>query len=190
MGTCMMLSSWSTTSLEEVASSGCGLKWFQLYVYKDRELTADLVRRAEKAGYRALVVTVDTPVVGKRLADVRNRFSLPPHLRLAHFNTQSTQSSLTPNSVVVGEGSYLGKYTNDLLDLSLTWEIIEWLRSVTSLPILLKGILTAEDAVEALRHDVQGIVVSNHGGRQLDGVLASVRSSLALAHSTRYTMLH
>ena len=173
MGTCMMLSSWSTTSLEEVAEvSGSGLRWFQLYVYRDRALTRNLVLRAEKAGYQALVITVDAPVVGKRLADARNRFSLPPHLHLANFSTDTPQSTLTADGTL--EGSYLERYTRDLLDPGLTWEGIQWIRSLTTLPVLVKGILTAEDAVEAVRCGVQAIVVSNHGGRQLDGVLASV----------------
>ena len=178
-----MLSSWSTTSLEEVAeASGGGLNWFQLYVYRDRDLTESLVLRAERAGYKALVVTVDAPVVGKRLADARNQFSLPPHLHLANFSSDSPQSSLTSDRTV--EGSYLEKYTRDLLDPSLTWEGIDWIRGLTRLPVLVKGILTAEDAVEAVRRGVRGIVVSNHGGRQLDGVLASVsRPPLSLSLS-------
>jgi (S)-2-hydroxy-acid oxidase len=174
MGTCMMLSSWSTTSLEEVAdtSGEMGLRWFQLYVYRDRDLTRNLVLRAERSGYKAIVVTVDAPVVAKRLADARNRFSLPPHLHLANFNTQLPQSSLTSDCAL--EGSSLEKYTRDLLDASLTWEGVDWIQGLTGLPVLVKGILTAEDAVEAVRHGVQGIIVSNHGGRQLDGVLATI----------------
>ena len=174
LGTCMMLSSWSTTSIEDVAeaSGSGGLRWFQLYVYRDREVTRSLVERAEQAGYKAIVVTVDTPVVGQRLADARNRFSLPPHLHLANFSSTTPQSSLASDST--SEGSSLHKYTTEMLDPSLTWEGIDWIRGMTRLPVLLKGILTAEDAREALKHDVQGIVVSNHGGRQLDGVPATV----------------
>ena len=176
MGTCMMLSSWSTTSLEEVAgASDTSLRWFQLYVYRDRHLTKNLVLRAERTGYQALVVTVDAPIVAKRLADARNKFSLPPHLHLANFSTDLPQSSLTTNGAT--EGSSLERYTRDLLDPSLTWEGIDWIRSLTQLPVLVKGILTAEDAVEAVKHGVQGIIVSNHGGRQLDGVLATVSRS-------------
>ena len=179
MGTCMMLSSWSTTSLEEVAraSESC-LRWFQLYVYRDRDLTRSLVQRAERAGYQALVVTVDAPIVGKRLADARNKFSLPSHLHLANFSSDSPQASLAGDGT--HEGSYLERYTRDLLDPSLTWEGIEWIRNLTQLPVLVKGILTAEDAAEAVRRGVRGIVVSNHGGRQLDGVLASVSALSSL----------
>ena len=172
MGTCMTLSSWSTTSIEDVAqASGHGLRWFQLYIYKDKQINRDLVLRAERAGYKALVVTVDTPVLGKRLSDCRDTFNLPPHLSLANFSGTSVASSLVP-----GEGSGLHKYTMALIDHTLTWESIDWLREVTKLPILLKGILTAEDAEEVLKHNIQGIIVSNHGGRQLDGVPATVRN--------------
>ena len=172
MNTCMILSSLSTTSIEDVAqASGNGLRWFQLYIYKDKQITKDLVLRAERAGYKALVVTVDTPVLGKRLADCRDKFNLPPYLSLANFSGTSVASSL-----VRGEGSGLYNYTTALFDTSLTWEAIHWLREVTKLPILLKGILTAEDTREALKHNIQGIIVSNHGGRQLDGVPATVRS--------------
>ena len=170
----MMLSSWSTTSIEDVAeASGSGLRWFQQYIYRDRELTKSLVQRAERAGYSAIVVTVDTPIVGKRLADTRNKFNLPPHLCLANFSSTSPQSTLESHDDI--EGSYLHHYTTKLLDSSVTWEDIDWIRGLTTLPVLVKGILTAEDARLALNHKVSGIIVSNHGGRQLDGVAATVR---------------
>lgn len=178
----MMLSSWSTTSIEDVAeASGCGLRWFQLYVYRDRELTKNLILRAERAGYKALVITVDTPVVGQRLVDARNRFNLPPHLCLPNFSSTSPQATLVSDQAV--EGSFLYKYTVDMIDPSLTWEDIDWIRGLTRLPILIKGILTAEDAQEALKHNVQGIIVSNHGARQLDGVPATV-SGVYILHYT------
>ena len=169
----MTLSSWSTTSIEDVAMvSGSGLRWFQLYVYRDKDLTRDLVLRAERAGYGAVVVTVDTPILGKRLADTQNRFDLPPHLSLANFGRTSAAAAAISAGKAAKSG--LHQYTVSLLDPSLAWEQLAWLRSVTRLPILLKGVLTAEDAREALNHDVQGIIVSNHGARQLDGVLATV----------------
>lgn len=174
---CMMLSSWTTTSIEEVASA-CGhqgLRWFQLYVYKNRNLTASLIHRAEKAGYRALVITVDTPILGRRLADARNKFNLPPHLTLANFkDTDSADSQAATSLVVKSHDSGLHQYTKELIDPSLNWEMIDWACKETCLPVILKGILTREDAKEALRHGVKGIVVSNHGARQLDGVPATV----------------
>ena len=165
----MMLSSGSTNSIEDVAqASGGGLRWFQLYVVQDRDVTRSFVSRAERAGYKALVVTVDRQISGRRIASARNRFEVPPHLSLANFSDTKYRSADTDK----GSGVY--QTTTGLFDPSLTWEDIDWLRGITKLPILLKGILTAEDAEEALRHDIQGIMVSNHGGRQLDGVLATV----------------
>lgn len=175
-----MLSTWSTTSLEDVAEAGGScLKWFQLYIYKDKELTESLVRRAERAGYKAIAITVDTPIVGHRIIDARNKFNLPPHLGLPNFSSTVPQSTLTSDDPV--EGSFLYKYTTDLLDPSLTWESIDWIRGITRLPILVKGILTAEDAREALKHNIQGIIVSNHGARQLDGVPATVSRAFDMA---------
>ncbi|XP_015930701.2 2-Hydroxyacid oxidase 1 isoform X1 [Parasteatoda tepidariorum] len=167
----MILSTLSTTSMEDVAKAAPNSKrWFQLYIYNERKVTENLVARAEKAGFSALVVTVDTPVFGHRIADSRNRFALPPHLRLANFDTDL--SSL-PSST---EESNLNKYVNSLFDPSLTWEDILWLKSITSLPIIVKGVLTAEDAISAVKYGVSGIIVSNHGGRQLDGVPATIEA--------------
>ena len=171
MGTAMILSSWSTTNIEDVAkASGTGLRWFQLYVYRNKSFTRELISRAERAGYRAIVLTVDTPILGRRLADTRNRFSLPDHLSLANFTHETEGSAL----IVKEHSSGLQQYTAKLIDPSLTWETVDWLCDITKLPVLLKGILTAEDALEAVKHDIKGIIVSNHGGRQLDGVPATV----------------
>jgi 4-hydroxymandelate oxidase len=143
-GTVMCLSTLSTVGLEEVAEAAPdGLRWFQLYWGPDRSQVQDLVERAAAAGYRAIVVTVDLPEVGRRERDLRSGFETPASL-------------------------------SDVTDNSLTWRDLEWLRSHTALPILVKGILTAEDAVLATEAGVDGIVVSNHGGRQLDGVAASL----------------
>ena len=172
LDTCMILSSWSTTSLEEVAKAGGtkGLRWFQLYVYNDKDVTRRLIQRAERAGYKALVVTVDTPVLGKRIVDARNGFNLPPHLTLANFDDTALASKL---KVKEGDSS-LHRYTQALIDPGLTWDTIRWVQGLTKLPVLVKGVLTAEDALEAVEHGVKGIVVSNHGARQLDGVPATV----------------
>ena len=172
MGTCMILSSWATRSIEEVAqvSGGGGLRWFQLYVYSDKSITANLVQRAEQTGYKALVITIDTPILGRRLADCRNGFNLPGHLKLANFSTDIAQSSMESSQSESG----LYKYTKALIDSRLTWDTITWTKSITRLPVIVKGILTAEDALLAVEHGVDGILVSNHGARQLDGVLATV----------------
>ncbi len=163
--TLMIVSTMATRSLEDVAQAATGPLWFQLYVYRDRDVSESLVRRAEAAGYRALALTVDVPRLGRRERDIRNGFGLPPGLHLANFvGTYSEEPEAEP-----GE-SGLAAYAASLIDASLTWEALEWLRSITSLPILVKGILTAEDAQLAAKHGAAGIIVSNHGGRQLDGV--------------------
>uniref|UniRef100_UPI00358FDEDC 2-Hydroxyacid oxidase 1-like n=1 Tax=Myxine glutinosa TaxID=7769 RepID=UPI00358FDEDC len=170
-GTLMMVSTFGTTSLEDVSEAATGSPcWFQLYVQQDRDATEQLVRRAERAGYTALVLTVDTPYVGRRLDDVRNRFALPSHLRLCNFKEDDTIRGSGPTQ----DDSAFALFVKQSLNPSLTWEHIRWLRSITSLPIVLKGILTAEDAREAVSYGVDGIVVSNHGARQLDGVLSTL----------------
>jgi len=171
-GTIMCLSSWATTSLEEVNEAAPdGLRWFQLYIYNDRVTTQNLVKRAEAAGYKAIVLTVDTPILGRREADVKNGFALPPHLQLANFT-----SSVLSKGVVGGQGkeSGLAAYVAGQIDKSLQWKDIAWLKSLTKLPIIVKGIHTAEDAELAIQHGVNAIWVSNHGARQLDGVLAAI----------------
>ena len=171
-GTIMTLSTMATIALEEVAEAATGPLWFQLYVYKDRGVTESLVRRAEAAGFKALVLTVDMPHLGRREQDIRSGFGLPPGLIVANFAglTQADQPGVAPGA------SGLAVYAASLIDPMLTWESVEWLRTITRLPVLVKGILTAEDAREAVALDVSGIIVSNHGGRQLDGVVAGIEA--------------
>ncbi|XP_035262747.1 hydroxyacid oxidase 1 [Anguilla anguilla] len=171
-GTGMMLSSWATSTIEEVAEAGpAGVRWLQLYIYKDRNLTLSLVRRAEQAGYTGIFVTVDTPYLGRRRNDVRNRFKLPSHLRMANFDSPDMAFSSKEG---YGEDSGLAVYVAQAIDPTLQWEDIAWLKKTTSLPVVLKGVLTAEDAKLALQYGVDGILVSNHGARQLDSVLATI----------------
>ena len=139
-GTAMCLSTLSTSAIEEVQAGG---RWFQLYWSPDRGVVQDLVQRADAAGYRAIVVTVDLPLLGRRERDLRTGFEPPVQI-------------------------------DSVVDPALTWRDLEWLRSHSDLPVLVKGVLTAEDAALALEAGVDGIVVSNHGGRQLDGVAASL----------------
>ncbi len=163
--TLMIASTVATRTLEEIAQAATGPLWFQLYVYEDRDFTASLIKRAQAAGYRAIVVTVDTPHISKRERDIRNNFVLPPPpLVTANFTRQDTENATNPVTTHIDTSA------------SLTWDLIPWLRSLTSLPILLKGILTAEDALLAVEQGVEGIVVSNHGGRQLDGAIASIEA--------------
>ncbi|HVC20893.1 MAG TPA: alpha-hydroxy acid oxidase [Vicinamibacterales bacterium] len=168
-GTLMIASTIASCSLEEIARAATGPCWFQLYVYRDRELTRDLVRRAEAAGYRALVLTVDTPRLGRRERDVRNRFVLPPEAAIRNFESLGR----TTEAAWARDSSFFD-YVFRLFDPSLTWASIDWLRSITHLPIVLKGILTAEDAARARTAGVDGLVVSNHGARQLDGVPSTI----------------
>lgn len=170
-GTAMILSTLSTTPMEEVAAASDGPKWFQLYVYKDREITRQLVQRAESSGYKALCLTVDVPVIGNRERDLRNAFSLTDSFPLANF--LGIELDKMPSGVV-NESSGFGSYIASKWDPSLTWKDFDWFRSITRLPIVVKGILTAEDAKEAVEHGAEGIVVSNHGGRQLDGTLSGI----------------
>jgi (S)-2-hydroxy-acid oxidase len=170
----MTLSSWSTTSLEDVASAAPeGLRWFQLYVYRDRDITLSLIRRAEKAGYKALAITVDTPVLGRREADVKNKFSLPEHLTMANF-TQIGGSHAAGAKSAGTTGSGLASYVAALVDQTLSWDDIAWVRRHTKMKIVVKGVMTAEDALASVRFGVDGIWVSNHGARQLDTTPATI----------------
>lgn len=168
-GTIHCLSTLSTRSIEEVVAAATGPVWFQLYVYKDRGLTVGLVERAEAAGCRALVLTVDSPLLGRREKDVRNRFHLPPELRVRNA-TAAGLDALGPDQ----HDSGLAAYFSQLLDPGLTWKDVEWLRGRTKLPLLVKGIVRGDDAARAIDHGAAGVVVSNHGGRQLDGAPATL----------------
>jgi 4-hydroxymandelate oxidase len=172
-GTLMCVSTIASTSLEDVAAAASGPLWFQLYVYKDRAITRELLRRAKAAGYRAVVLTVDTPVLGRRERDLRNGFSLPPGVRLENLAWLADErAGITGWS----SSSSFWAYVHEQLDASLDWSVVEWLRSEIDLPILVKGVMTAEDARLAVEHGAAGVVVSNHGGRQLDGAEATVRA--------------
>lgn len=172
MGQLMTLSSWSTIALEEVMDAApTGVKWFQLYVYKDRDVTLDLIQRAEKAGYKALAITVDTPVLGRREQDLRNQFKLPSHLTMGNF----ASAGGAHNKGTTQSGG-LAKYVASLIDRTLNWDDIAWVRSKTTMKIVVKGVLTAEDAEMACQNNVDGILVSNHGARQLDTVPATIEA--------------
>jgi isopentenyl diphosphate isomerase/L-lactate dehydrogenase-like FMN-dependent dehydrogenase len=152
-GTIMIASTSSSRSLEEIVQEASGPLWFQLYVYPTLEVGERLVRRAEAAGYKAIVVTVDLPRLGNRERDKRSGF------------------------IISFEGNFVNEQKIESRSkIMLTWKDLSWLRSLTSLPILLKGILTAEDALLAIEHGIDGIIVSNHGGRQLDSVLSGIEA--------------
>jgi 4-hydroxymandelate oxidase len=163
--TVMILSSLSNTGVEQVSAASDGAPlWFQLYVYRDRKATEALVARAEAAGASAIVLTVDAPLFGRRERDVRNRFHLPDGLRVENM-TAAGHADMPKRSAESGLNAYIA----EKLDQSLTWKDVAWLRSVTRLPVVVKGIARPDDAVRAIDHGASAIVVSNHGGRQLDG---------------------
>lgn len=158
----MIVSSMSNRSLEDIASSSKNTNlWLQIYIFKNRALTEELIHRAEKANYKAIVISVGTPVSGKRDRDIRNKFVLPGNLTTGNFKSSA-------NSKVIYQ------YTAHEFDQSLTFKDIDWIKSLTTLPIFLKGILNPIDAHQACDAGVSGIVVSNHGGRQLDTSEATI----------------
>ena len=163
-GTVMCLSTLATATIEDVAeASADGVRWFQLYWSSDRGVVKDLVERAAANGYSALVLTVDLPELGRRERDLRTGFEIPEEIPVPIFLALAESvGAISPTDI------------NWAVDRSLTWRDLEWLRSVSSLPLLVKGILTAEDAALAVESGADGVVVSNHGGRQLDGVAAAL----------------
>lgn len=186
-------STMSNVTLEEIADSTPAPKWFQLYCHRDRDITRDLIKRAEKAGYAAIVVTVDAPVLGRRLADERNAFELPQGITRANLtryeNVEERRTSkvkepgprpdaleLQPLKFTTAEVSHLSQLFANRQDASLTWKDIDWFKSLTSLPILLKGVVRGDDAKRAVDAGCAGVIVSNHGGRQLDASIASAKA--------------
>jgi 4-hydroxymandelate oxidase len=168
-GTIFTLSTGACHSLEEVAQAACGPLWFQLYAYQDRGITQGLVERAEVAGYKAICLTVDVPIGTRRERDLRNGYIYPAEL----LRQSLLSTGFTPQDLELDE-EQLSAFAGRALQVALTWDYLHWLKSLTSLPILLKGILSEEDASRAVSSGVQAIVVSNHGGRQLDGSPAAI----------------
>jgi len=173
-GVPMLLSSAATHSIEEVAATGAP-RWFQLYWVNDREICTSFVQRAEAAGYGAIVVTLDTLTLGWRPRDLRQAYL--PFIKgegCGQFFSDPVFCSRldkTPEEdLLTAAATMLATFPN----LGLTWDDLVWLREQTKLPILVKGVLTAEDAVLALQHGVDGVVVSNHGGRQVDGAVGAL----------------
>lgn len=166
-GTIFCPSTSAYNSVEEIAEAASGPKWFQLYVPRDREVARKLVRRAEKSGYKALVVTVD---LGERKdADLRNQFRPPKDFLLKHLRDVG-------HTQLTGRESFdeLLAFNANAWDISLSWEFFEWLRGETRLPIIVKGVLTPTAAQQAVDLGLNGVIVSNHGGRRLDGMPASI----------------
>ncbi|MEU5051467.1 alpha-hydroxy acid oxidase [Streptomyces sp. NPDC021096] len=173
-----VVSTLSSHRMEDIAATGA-TTWFQLYCLRDRGKNHELVARAEAAGCEALMVTVDVPVMGRRLRDVRNGFALPDHVRAANLDTgPGTEAHQS-----FGGASALAVHTSAAFAPGLSWRDLAELRARTSLPLVVKGILDPRDARAAVDAGADGIVVSNHGGRQLDGAVPSLRALPAVAEA-------
>jgi isopentenyl diphosphate isomerase/L-lactate dehydrogenase-like FMN-dependent dehydrogenase len=193
-GSLYTLSTLSSRSIEEVHAEAPGRKWFQLYVLKDRGLVWDMLARAQANGYETLMLTVDVAVAGVRERDVRNRFSVPPRLTLrtlldglAHPRWSANfvaQPRISPgNFMRKGDPASLASYVNRQFDPSVTWDDIASFREHWDGPIVIKGIMRADDAALAVEHGIEGIAVSNHGGRQLDHAQSTIGALPAIAEA-------
>ena len=187
-GTLYVVSHGSTVALERIAAATPGPKWMQVFVYRDRELTRHFVERAQAAGYHGLVLTTDNQVLGQRERDLRNGFTIPPRptvrnaadlaLRLPWLWRMRKNRDLSFANYP-GERNdilSLGKYMAEMLDTGASWADVAWLRGIWKGPLILKGVLHPEEARRAAEEGVDAVIVSNHGGRQLDGAPPAVRA--------------
>ncbi|XP_071964135.1 2-Hydroxyacid oxidase 1-like [Antedon mediterranea] len=169
MDTAFTLSSWTSKSIDDVTKeSSTGVKWLQLYLVKDRRVIVNVVRKAERHGFKAILVTIDLKIPSNRLTDKRNQFTMG--------NSELLRS---PNASIDD--------TDQFHLLSLSWDDISWLKSITKLQVAVKGVMTREDAIEAVQHGVDGIVVSNHGGRALDCVEASIDALSEIVEAVKHS---
>ena len=158
-------------TLEDIAGTGEGFRWFQVYIYRDRSITEDMIRRAERAGYSALVLTVDTPIVGGRERDVRNAFAMPSGLDYANFRDYGAS-----DMAVRGQAQRFHHDSHDPFESGLTWDDLRWMRDLTELPVVVKGVVHPEDAEAAVEAGAAAIIVSNHGARQLDTSIPAIEA--------------
>ncbi|MFK7856775.1 MAG: L-lactate dehydrogenase [Granulosicoccus sp.] len=185
------LSTVSICSLEEVAEATDQPFWFQLYIMRDRVFVERLIQRAQDAGCDTLVLTVDLPVQGQRHADIRNGLSVPPRLTMRNAidiaskpawalgmmrSKRRNFGNLEGHIDGMDDVKSMAEWTSRQYDPSLTWEDVKWVRSKWKGNLVIKGIMDPQDAIQALDIDVQGIIVSNHGGRQLDGSISTVKA--------------
>jgi isopentenyl diphosphate isomerase/L-lactate dehydrogenase-like FMN-dependent dehydrogenase len=188
-GTVYTMSHGSTVRIEDLAAAVKGRLWMQVFAYRDRGLTQDFVQRAHGAGYGALVLTIDNQVLGQRERDVRNGFTVPPrfefgslvdmafHLRWLLRMARAPKLAMANYEREGDTGVFsIGARVVGWMDPSASWKEVEWLRSIWDRPLLLKGVLHPEEARRAVALGVDGIIVSNHGGRQLDIVPASIHA--------------
>lgn len=160
-GVIMCVSTFSSRPMEEVAAASDGPKWFQLYLHKDRGVAKEMISRAADAAYEAIVLTVDLPVGGYRERELSTPF-------------RTSQQQAFPNLPVDTSGMSILELLDGLINSSVTWDDLEWVRSVAGLPLLIKGVLAADDARRCVEHGADAVVVSNHGGRQLDRTPATI----------------
>jgi L-lactate dehydrogenase (cytochrome) len=190
------LSTMSINSIEQVAEATTKPFWFQLYVIRDREFSKDILGRAHRAGCSALVLTVDLQVLGQRHRDVRNGMTVPPEIRLTNIVDMATKprwvmSILKGKSKTFGnlaghvrgmdDVNSLAQWTNSQFDPALSWKDVEWIKKIWPGKLIIKGILDVDDAKTAVKLGADAIVVSNHGGRQLDGAPSSISALPAIA---------
>jgi 4-hydroxymandelate oxidase len=168
----------SSTLLEDITATGADT-WLQLYWLRDRAQVMDLIRRGEQAGCRALMLTVDVPVMGRRLRDLRNGFSFPPGISAANLSDAAADLGGARQA----GSSAAAVHTAHAFDPSLSWDDVTWLREQTSLPLMLKGILDPRDADRAAGLGAAAVIVSNHGGRQLDGAVPSITALPAVCEA-------
>jgi isopentenyl diphosphate isomerase/L-lactate dehydrogenase-like FMN-dependent dehydrogenase len=168
-GVAYTLSTLSSISIEDVAAAAPGVRWFQLYMPRWREVSAAFVERAEAAGYSAVLLTVDLPRTGRRERDIRNVFSLPEGIRYANLGDWVPSDT----STAAGQDPF-ARDVNLQTHAALDWHDLEWLVNKTRLPVLVKGLVRGDDAQRALDAGARGVIVSNHGGRQLDYSVATL----------------
>src|SRR5205823_8590530 len=166
-GTLFILSSLSNTAMESVFAEAASPRWFQLYIYRDREITLELVKRAENAGAEAIVLTVDAPGLGTRERDSRNNFQLPDGLAVENL------APIGKAKIPQVRGSGLAAYVRENFKADLGFDDLEWLCHSTRLPVVVKGVCRGDDSRRAAEHGAKAVVVSNHGGRQLDAAPAT-----------------
>jgi lactate 2-monooxygenase len=182
LGVPLVVSSASATSLEDIAeANGDSPRWYQLYWPSDDEITASIISRAEQNGYSALVLTVDNYIPGWKPRDLQHAY-LPflEGIGIAQFTADPVFRAQLEKPPEADIGAAAGHYINVFLNPNQTWDRLAWLRETTSMPILLKGLLHPDDAREAVRRGIDGIIVSNHGGRQVDGAIASLDALTAI----------
>ena len=169
-GTLMVTSTTATTSLREVIGASPGPMWFQLYLYQDRGKSKALIEEAVRSGYTGVMLTVDAPLLGRRERDIRSGFTLPSHLTIA--NAADAGMAVVPEASPDASGLML--HFRSLHDAAVLPKDIAWVREVSGLPVVVKGIVRGDDATRAVEHGASAIVVSNHGGRQLDTSIPSI----------------